>query len=476
MRSTACTDVVATIAALTGTDLDQAADDQIHDDLQALLPALNQLTAHVAGLTAAFHRRELAQADAHRGTRDWLCAYGRISPHTATTWLRRGELLHDLPAVAAAMTAGDVNPDHLRPIDQLTRHVGPTQLAPFAGLLADLATTTGPAEVARACQRIREHLDPDGPDPDPDAGQRRCLTLSRSGSLFSLHGRLDLDSGAAVLTALDAMMTAPGPGDDRTAAQRRADALTDLCTQALTHHQVPTVGGQRPHLGLLITPDALLAHSAVRTSSDPDLAIGTQLGGPDVRDEDAPPIWSQDDDDRCHANRGRDPLGQAGIPPGPEPPWLTWAGHVPTALAQRIACDCDVWRAVLDPATGLPLEVGRAHRIVPHWIRKALHARDRGCRWPGCLAHPNWTDAHHLIEWYYGGETNVDNLLLLCRFHHTRVHEGQWTIRLDPTTGEVAVTRPDGTPYELGPSQPWRPPVARPVTGDHRGEGLYQAA
>ena len=70
MRSTACTDVIATIAALTSTDVDRAPDHQIHDDLLALLPTLNQLTGHVATLTAAFDRRKLAHTDGHRNTRD----------------------------------------------------------------------------------------------------------------------------------------------------------------------------------------------------------------------------------------------------------------------------------------------------------------------------------------------------------------------------------------------------------------------
>jgi len=119
-----------------------------------------------------------------------------------------------------------------------------------------------------------------------------------------------------------------------------------------------------------------------------------------------------------------------------------------------LACDCDIWRIVLDPATGLPLHVGRAHRLVPHWMRKALHARDRGCRWPGCDAPVSWTDAHHLTAWYHGGRTDIDQLLSLCRYHHVKVHEGHWRIRLDPTTGHVHLNRPDGTPYELSPSQP----------------------
>ena len=139
--------------------------------------------------------------------------------------------------------------------------------------------------------------------------------------------------------------------------------------------------------------------------------------------------------------------------------WLNWAGTIPTTLAQRLACDCDIWRVVLDQATGLPLEVGRAHRLVPHWMRKALHARDRGCRWPGCDAPVAWTDAHHLIAWFLGGRTDIDKLVSLCRWHHVKVHEGHWSIHLDPTTGEVTVTRPDGTPYELDPSLPHTTPT-----------------
>ena len=116
---------------------------------------------------------------------------------------------------------------------------------------------------------------------------------------------------------------------------------------------------------------------------------------------------------------------------------------------------------VLDPVNGLPLDVGRAHRLVPYWMRKALYARDRGCRWAGCDVPGPWCDAHHLLAWYHGRKTSIEILLLLCRFHHVLVHEGGWGIRLDPVTGEVHITRPGGRPYELGPSQPWLTPTTR---------------
>src|SRR5690606_8959639 len=270
-----------------------------------------------------------------------------------------------------------------------------------------------------------------------------------------LRGRLDLEGGAVLATALDAMMRPPGPDDVRTAGQRRADAAVELCRQALSRGEVPTVAGVRPQIGVLITPSMLLADTSTSgednrpgqaadrapdmpTSSSPSRAPACQVprhqelqdqewqdrGSRDQRPPDhAPPNRPpRDQVPRDRAPRDRtlqdqavrdqvprdqvprdlaprdqaspgqvsppaaehsdDPLARLGVPPLPELPWAHWVGEVPPELAQRIACDAEVWRAILDPATGLPLEVGRNHRLVPTWMRKALQARDRGCRWP----------------------------------------------------------------------------------------------
>jgi hypothetical protein len=246
-----------------------------------------------------------------------------------------------------------------------------------------------------------------------------------------LRGHPDLEGGAALSTALDALIQPPGPDDERTAAQRRADALVQLCQLGLTQNVLPSVAGQRPQLGVLVTPATLRS-----TQPDPRTALHRRLSQPSE-------------------------LADAA---GHDPAWLDWVGEVPASLAQRIACDAAIWRVVLDPATGLPLELGRTRRIVPGWLRRALHARDRTCRWPGCTAPNAWTDAHHLIPWYDDGPTDIDNLLCLCRYHHAKVHEGQWRIEFDHTTGEVQVFRPDGRPYEIRPSRPWTTP------GSQRGD------
>jgi hypothetical protein len=383
-----------------------------------------------------------------------------MTPHAASAWVKRARLLGELPALRAAALTGTVSADHLRRVFDLIGRVGLVAVVPFDELLATLAAAVVPADLQKACDYIAAHVDPDGPDPDPHgAFERRGLTLARVGTMIVLRGQLDPEAGAALLTALDAAMAPPRGDDLRSPAQRRADALTTIINQVLGAGELPTVHGVRPHLGILITPETLLSHQAGDEDEPPDVEHRHADPPPQVRPRpgsDAAQAWQA--------------LFEAGVPGLPEPARLDWFGDIPAAIAQRIACDCDVWRCVLDPNTGMPLEVGRTHRIVPHWIRKALHARDQGCRFPGCTAPVAWTDAHHWLAWYKGGETNIENLLSLCRFHHVIVHEGRWTLAWDRTTGAVYAYRPDGTPYELGPSLPHISPTRR------RGDPAAQVA
>jgi hypothetical protein len=458
-----------------------------------------------------FDARELAVHDACATARSWLLAFDRMTPNAASGWVKRARILRQLPALRAAGLSGSVSIDHLRMVLALVHRLDLPTVTPFDALLAKLAATVTPAQLQIACERIIAHADPDGPHPDPHAAfERRGLTLSRTGSMVALRGQLDPEAGAALMTALDATMTPPRGDDPRTPAQRRADALAEMVRQTLGAGRVGTVHGVRPHLGILLSPNTLLTHppanppppdptgpgSADRTrpdpSSDPSGHRATDDGSPPADDPGsgsrirhlfiAPPLPPQrdpwlggaDPDDeppplrhrltyppphkapppQTSAERAWQAVTDAGVQPLPEAARLDWYGGISAAIAQRVSCDCDVWRAVLDPATGLPLEVGRTHRLVPSWMRRALQARDQGCRFPGCTAPVAWTDAHHWIPWYDGGETNIDNLLSLCRFHHVTVHEGRWTLAWHRATGAVYAYRPDCTPYEIGPSLP----------------------
>ncbi len=159
---------------------------------------------------------------------------------------------------------------------------------------------------------------------------------------------------------------------------------------------------------------------------------------------------------------------------GPQPAYLEGWGPISNRLAQRLACDAALYRVILDPNTGLPLDVGRAYRCAPPWIRKALWIRDRHCRWPGCKTEASWCDAHHYLHWKdQNGPTSLNNLILLCRYHHVLIHEGHWTLHFDPNTAEVLVLRPNGEPYDLGPTRPHHgtAPASAPTTSHPHPRG-----
>ena len=107
---------------------------------------------------------------------------------------------------------------------------------------------------------------------------------------------------------------------------------------------------------------------------------------------------------------------------------------VSAETSERIACDCCV-TTIEEDEFGDPLNIGRRSRTIPPAMRRALKARDDGCRFPGCSSH-RFCDGHHIVHWQNGGETSLDNLVLLCRHHHRLVHEGGFDCRKS-RSGEI---------------------------------------
>lgn len=99
--------------------------------------------------------------------------------------------------------------------------------------------------------------------------------------------------------------------------------------------------------------------------------------------------------------------------------------HVTAATSRRIGCDCSIVN-IKENENGEPLSIGRRSRTIPPPMRRALRLRDGGCRFPGCT-NTRFVDGHHIEHWADGGETSLDNLVLLCRHHHHLVHEGGFT-------------------------------------------------
>jgi hypothetical protein len=137
--------------------------------------------------------------------------------------------------------------------------------------------------------------------------------------------------------------------------------------------------------------------------------------------------------------------------------------RLPTDTVRRIACDSSLLR-ITEDHSGNPLDIGRKTRVVSPALRRALQARDGGCRFPGCT-HRRHIDAHHIEHWAYGGETSIDNLALLCRHHHHLVHEGGFGLERS-ADGHLRFTRPGGRVIDPHP--------ALPTTGSADGRDRLQ--
>lgn len=407
-------DALMTVVGRLGeVELDRLPDVALLELSRALGPALNAVQAQLTRVVGAIHGRGAARADGFGSTQAWLTA--RLRTADAGKHVRAARALAVSPQVAAAYGRGQIGLDHVDQVAAVVDDIpAPLLAAGVDKLFAEQATQLTPKLFRRAAERIRDHFDPDAADRrHRNQFDRRWLSVAQTyqGSV-SVKGMLDPEAGELLINTLNALMPPPQPSDSRTAPQRRADALTDLCRLGAT--SAPQAGGEKPHVTVtvdLATLRSALAGATVTTSA------GAMLGN----------------SDGARARRG--PALGSGAPIGPE-------------VARRLACDATIIPMVLGSRSE-PLDIGRATRLIPAAIRRALTTRDGRCRFPGCDRSPQWTDGHHLHPWADGGPTSLRNLILLCRSHHGLVHEGNFTIRLDQDTGVVRAFYPDGRPLDM---------------------------
>jgi hypothetical protein len=215
--------------------------------------------------------------------------------------------------------------------------------------------------------------------------ERRSFELSTMGNGM-VTGRFVMTglAGETLKTAITSLLPPPAATDTRTATQRRHDALEDLAVSFLETTNTTTSGGEKPHLNIHVDLDALKA----------------EPGG-------------------LHE---------------------TTSGTVlPVETIRQIACDCSLTRIVFGPDSEI-LDVGRKTRAVNPALRRAVIARDRHCKWKGCRRPAAWCDVHHITHWADGGETNLGNLCLLCRYHHTLTHQQDAENRLEQAHQEQPAT------------------------------------
>jgi len=380
--------------------------------LDEVFAAEQMLAAQLLALIAQIDARGLAARDGATSTAAWLRERLRLHPVAARQMVRLAQALESaFPATADALAEAGINEDQAHAIVQAVRdlpdEIGHDLRIQAEQALLGFAGELGPMQLRLLGARVLAHVAPEVAErlereqlerAEARAWRDRAFTLSPHGpGRVRLSGWLDSESAATVSAAIEPLCSpaaaraqapeeapeavgqAPTSAvrDERTAGQRRADALVQVCRMAAGGDGVAAHGGQRPQVMVMMPFEPWREATAE--------AVGELDNGQRI---------------------------------------------TPQTL-RRMACDSDVIPVVLGGA-GQPLDVGRQHRLVTAAIRKALNVRDRGCCFPACDRPLSWCDAHHIVPWLDGGVTSLWNMLLLCRLHHRMLHEGHWQVRLGP--------------------------------------------
>ena len=380
---------------------------------------LQQLTDAVAAATLTAVEVFDANGDGQTlhgaaSTQAWLRGACRVTGAEAAERVRLARASRSLLADPVAQVRdGVLTYQHLRAVDRGVRHLPAPQQPKAVALLTDLATVAPVPDVRTAGKHLAHVIDPDGSLTDAQHQfDRRYLTLAPlMDGMTALDGLLDAEAAALLSAALEPFLVPTDRDDTRTAAQRRADGLVQIIQSATDQALLPVVGGERPHLQVIVDPRA--------------------------------------------SSQRAEPSGV--LPPGllPQAPGGSAFLH-PVAVA-RVACDAQLTALLLDEH-GVVVDLGRTRRLFSGQQRRVLAVRDGGCRFPGCDRPPAHADAHHVISWLDGGPTDLANAMLLCRHHHRHVHEGGWTLTIDDpdrgTHGPVRVTGPHGQQLTSHPRPP----------------------
>jgi hypothetical protein len=380
----------STVDALRSETLAELPDARVEEDFAELHRAVEQLEVERLRRLAEIERRGLHERDGFLSAAAWLVSRFKVAWGAAREHVRIARALDHMPSTRRALEEGEISMSAIRVLVAV-RDVSADAFERCEPQLVEAARIHSVSDLQRVAAFWREAVEREqalGGEDRLRARRRLHASVSLLG-MVRVDGELDPETGESLLTALRAVLDAEarsGAADDQTPAQRRADALGEICRQWLDLAERPSVVGERPHVMVTVDADALASR------------------------------------------RGAGELDHA--------------GPVDVDAVRALACDASVMRVVMSGRSE-PLDVGRRTPVVPPSMRRAVIVRDRRCRFPGCRRPHTWCDAHHVVHWAEGGPTALANLLLLCRRHHRMVHWGRFHLEL--SNGRPVFRRHDGS-------------------------------
>ena len=434
---------LAELARLDPAALDAAA---LMDQIGDLATFISQAQGQLSRLTATLDATGGTAEAGHKSASAFLRTRCGLAPGRAAAVVATARGLAGLEATAKAVDAGSISFDQAQIIVQTTAGLDEDVAGVAEQALLDHAPGLDTAWFRRFAEEVAYRADPDAAE---EREQRRWdkrhlsfgLTLDATGMLSGTCG--DAVSYEIVRTAAEAFSPPGGQGDGRTAAQRRMDGLVAACKAALDAGRAPERHGAAPHITVLVKDETLA--QAARAGQDP--SPGHPAGAASGPGQSGAVQSGQDTGTPGRSRTGAPP----GLITGP-PPGQTGHGTFLTAR-QVLALCCGAQVGAIRWRDGLPLGVGRTARTEPPGLRRALEARDRRCRWPGCEALAAWATAHHIRPWSKGGATTLADLALFCHLHHHHfIHTLGWTITGTPNA-TLHFTHPGGWLTSTAPSR-----------------------
>ena len=424
------------------------------DEITTLAGHLNAANYRFLKLLDEFDRHDGWAGDGIRSLAHWLnfkCGLGDL---VAREKVRVARALRSLPSIDDAFERGEISYSKVR---AMTRVASPENEAELLNI-ARHGTAAHMERLVRAYRRCRKQVEsargeaaPGGLTPGELARRReeRFYCFAEDDETMVFGGRVAVEQGRLLVKALDAMVaeidaeavagkTEPDAAAAETANEPEpaasvsaetngpeTDPETDENVSAetsadesatVTESPIPVRTGRATALVYIAEHYLATGGSGARplTSSEAYqvfVHVNANDAGPDNRINGAHTCYA--DDRRC------------------------LAPHV----VRQLACDASR-RTVLENERGEVLNIGRRSRTVPRRIGHALRVRDGGCRFPGC-GQSRWTDAHHIRHWADGGETSLENLVTLCRYHHRSLHRGEYRIAHSKENGTLIFL--DGT-------------------------------
>jgi len=356
---------------------------ELGDEITELYGFITAATHDLLVKIREFDEQKLWELDGICSCAHWLNWKCGIGMNAGREKVRVANALYALPKISAAFRNGEISFSKVRAI---TRVATPNN----EGLMLEIAKngTAHHVESVVSGYRRAKVLNEDEVAEEQFRTRAFDYRWEDDGSLV-FNGRLPAEVGAMLVKAIECAVDNAEPETDVTAvtwepiSTHRADALSEMAESYLETGPASSSSADRYQVMVHVTAETLESDHCGVTAVTSDEQISHIENGP----------------------------------------------HVTAVTSRRICCDSSVSK-IIEDETGEPLSIGRKSRVIPPPMRRALKARDRICRFPGCT-HQYFIDGHHIKHWADGGETNLDNLLQLCRRHHRLVHEGGFACEKD---------------------------------------------